>query len=426
MPQDFHALFAPDAVAPPASRGPDFRLLFAPDEDKPSFGSGTKKRMAEYEGLSPEEASAKYRAGWADTLSNAYDTVTDSRKLASAAGSAVKAGAHAVRHPIDTAQKIGDYYYENPDAAVTDAAFAAFPVKYGAKALGGVTKREAASSTAMPRAAVREGEELLSTGGKRMEEAKLNPSRVDADAIAGPLAEFREATKTVGLESPLVKAIAKKLEKAYTPRKRSPEYGMTGVEPKPRPPVKLNDLHGYEQALNKFINGAGKTEGRINSQGYEAIELKNAIDKMINDHPESGTFKIGKHEYHRGKMAQTFDQIYKDASLTSQWRNGNEILALQNATAQFLKARKNRYAFTPQIRAQMERFSRDNKGRLLSAFGSKTVSGNAAGRLVESAFGVPGALVLPGLAARESRTKRLMEAWKRIGEEIRAGGPVRD
>jgi hypothetical protein len=284
--------------------------------------------------------------------------------------------------------------------------------------------------TPMPRGSVREGPELLKTGGERMKAAKLNPTKIEAGELEGPMKAFREkmAEDAIDLDpqfiSPELMRRVGRLEGAYKPNPRNPEFGMTKVEPAAKPPVTLKELHGHSKGLNRFINTTGKTEGGINEQGYIAIELKKTVDEMIDLHPESNTFKIGRNESHRGKMAQSFDQIYKDASLTSQWRNGNEILALQNATAQFLKNKKNRYAFTPEIRSKMERFSRDKKGRLLSAFGSQTVSGSAAGRIVESAFGMPGLLWGPGMMARKARTGRLMDEWKRIGEEIRAGGPV--
>jgi hypothetical protein len=434
--QDFRALFAPDA-------GRDFKSLFAPDEiseeeanrtltpeerarvvqDDPKFGAGLTQRMDEYRGLSPKDAAAKYRAGWAETVGNVYDTVTDPNKLASAAGSAVKAGAHAVAHPRETAQRIGNYYYENPDAAVTDAAFAAFPGRQGVAALGRATQR--APSTAMPRASVRGEAELLSTGGKRMEEAKLNPARVEADAIAAPLASFREATKTVGLETPLVKAIAKKLENAYTPRKPDAMSRVTGVQPKPRPPVSLTDLHGYQQALDKFINGAGKTNGRINSQGFEAITLKKSIDKIIDNHSESGSFKIGKHEVHRGKQSQELSDLLERAQRRRTWQNGDEAGALNAEIAQFLGKKANRYKFTKAQRAKLEKIGGRNAQALLGAMGSRTVSGAAAGRLLEMSLGIPPGMTWPlGNAARQSRNASTIKAFEQFQEEIRAGGPV--
>lgn len=438
MPQDFRALFAPDP-------GPNFRSLFAPDEimeaeanrtltpeeeakvalaNEPQFGAGTTRRMGEYRGLSPEEASAKYRQGWADTISNVYNTVTDPSKLGEVAVSAIGAGANAIAHPIDTAQRIGNYYYENPDSAVTDLAFAAFPgrqvVEKGASFLA---KKP---SSAMPRASVREGPELLKTGGIRMEGAKRNPSKVDKDALIAPLEEFRESTKTTVITSPVVSNIARRLETAHTPNPPGAMDRITRVGPKPKPDLTLTELHGHTQRLDDFIGKGGKgQDGRINSQGRAAIELKKAIRKMIDNHPDGGDFKIGAGEVHRGKMDQTMGDLLKNAQKRRQWVNGDEAGALAAEVGQFLKNKKNRYAFTPEIRRKLEKLSSDKKGRLVGAFGATNVGGFTFARIAETALGLPpGTGMIAGVPARNARNARLVSEFKKIQEEIRAGGPV--
>jgi hypothetical protein len=271
------------------------------------------------------------------------------------------------------------------------------------------------------------GQNLVS-GGLQMKIAKLDPAKVPADLLEAPMQRFRDRLKADAIEldpqfmKPEIMNRVKRLDEAYKPTPRSPEFGMTGVEPPAKPPVTLAELHGHRKSLDNFINrGAGKTDGQINEHGKIAIELKKTVNEIIEKHPMSPAFKSGSNQVRLGKMEESFDQIKKDASLTAQWRNGNEVAALQNATANFLKAKKNRYAFTPEVRRKLEAFSRDKQGRLLSAFGSKTVSGQAAGRLVESAFGVPGILWGPGIMAREARAARMMSEWERIAEQIREG-----
>jgi hypothetical protein len=438
MAQDFRALFAPGG-------GQDFKTLFAPDEiseeeanrtltpeeqamvaraNEPRFGAGLAKRMAEYQGLSPEDASAKYRAGWADTISNIYGTVTDPKKLASVAGHAVEAGIGAVSDPKGTARRIGNYYYENPDAAVTDAAFAAFPGRQAVSLVGKTVQR--APSNAMPRASVREGGELLKTGGNRMEDAKLNPSRVDKEALVAPLEGFKRATKTTVITSPIVSNIAKRLETAHTPNRPGAMDAVTRVGPKPKPDLTLTELHGHLQRLDDFIGKGGKgADGRINNQGRAAIELKKAIGKMIDDHPDGGDFKIGKGEVHRGKMDQTMGDLLKAAQKRRQWVNGDEAGALSAEVGQFLKNKKNRYAFTPEIRQKLDKLSSDKKGRLIGAFGATNVGGFTFARIAETALGLPaGVGMIAGVPARNARNARLVAEFKEIQEEIRAGGPV--
>lgn len=404
---------------------------FTPEEqamiakaDQPEFGAGTTRRMAEYSGLSPEEASAKYRAGWDDTFRNIYETAIDKNKLTAAVGGAAQAVGHAVAHPIETAQNIGNYYYENPDAAATDLAFAAFPGRQGVSALAKAVEKT--PSTAMPRAAVREGDELLKTGGARIEEAKINPAKISADELRSPMQQFRDSTKTTVIHAPIVRNIATRLETAYTPKPRPPEFNMTKVEPPAKPPVTLTELHAHQQRLDDFINGPGKSQdGRINSQGRAAIELKKSIDSMIDAHPESTSFKIGKHEYHRGKMSQSMADLRQRAEGRAQWRNGDEAGALQAEIQQFLRNRRNRYALTPEVRTKLNALSRDTKGKLIGAFGSKNIGGFTFARGVESMFGAPGIMAIPGHFARQERNARLVKEFETLMEEIRAGGPVK-
>lgn len=424
MADDWGAYFGSQAPSPPE----DFSAYFQPVEE-PKFGSGLQKRMQEYAGLSPQEAASKYRAGWADTLSNIYNTVSDPSKLASAVGSAVSAGANAVAHPVETAKNIGYYYYENPDAAATDLAFAAFPGRQmAAKGMEALTRP---ASTAMPRASVRSEAELLSTGGNRMKEAKLNPAKVAASDLQAPMQGFRNRLAEDAIEldpqfvSPELMRRVTRLENAYKPTPPGAMFNITGVEPAAKPPVTLTELHGHRKSLDRFINSTGKTEGKLNEQGVIALNLRDAVNEMIDAHPESTQFKIGTGEYHRGKMSETLSELRTRAEGRAQWRNGDEAGALANEIQMFLKNKKNRYALTPEVRQQLNALSRDNKGRLLGAFGSKTVSGIAAGRLVESALGVPGALWGPGLIARDARNKRILDTFNRIHESLRAGGPVR-
>jgi hypothetical protein len=283
-----------------------------------------------------------------------------------------------------------------------------------------------ATSKGMPRASVRDEAELLTTGGARIEEAKLNPAKVDAEAIGSPMQGFRDATKTTVIENPTINNIAKRLEKAYTPKKPGALAPMTKVPPKERPPVTLTELHGHQQRLDDVINGPGKSQdGRLNEQGRAAIELKKAVTSMIDNHPESTSFKIGKHEYHRGKMSQSMDDIQKGAEGRSMWRNGDEAGALQAEIQAFLKNKKNRYALTPDVRRKLDVLSRDNKGKLVGAFGSKNIGGFAFARGVETMFGAPGIMAIPGHFARQDRNARIIKEFGKLMEEIRAGGAVR-
>jgi hypothetical protein len=283
-----------------------------------------------------------------------------------------------------------------------------------------------ATSKGMPRASVRDESELLKTGGVRIGEAKLNPAKVDAGQLITPMQRFREATKTTVIENQTVNSIAKRLEKAYTPKKPDVMSPLTKVQPKERPPVTLTELHGHQQRLDDVINGPGKSQdGRLNEQGRAAIELKKAVSETIDAHPESSSFKIGKHEYHRGKMSQSMADLQKRAEGRSMWSNGDEAGALQAEIRQFLRNKKNRYALTPEVRRKLAVLSHDNKGKLVGAFGSKSIGGFTFARGVETMFGAPGIMAIPGHFARQDRNARIVKEFQGLMEEIRAGGPVR-
>jgi hypothetical protein len=410
---------------------------FTPEEqtmiaaaNQPEFGAGTRKRMAEYEGLSPEQASAKYIAGQKEAIRNAYNTVTDPRKLASAAGGAIKAVAGAVAHPIDTAQKIGNYYYENPDSAVTDAAFAAFPARKAMGLLGGGDAIR--TSRAMPRASVRDESELLSTGGARMKEAKKSEATVPLSDVQAPMQRFRERLSEEALEidpeytNKKLGNVIKRLDTAYTPPKADPMSPLTKTAPAAKPPMSLKELHAHQRRLDDVISESKSPDGRISTDGVIAVELKKSVGEMIDAHPESSSFKIGKHEYHRGKMSQSMGDIRKGAESRSTWGNGDEAGALQAEIKQFLKNKKNRYALTPEVRRKLHVLSQDNKGKLIGSFSMKnSFGGNVFARGIETAVGFPGALAGPGYLARQDRNARIVKEFQNLMEEIRAGGPVR-
>jgi hypothetical protein len=298
-----------------------------------------------------------------------------------------------------------------------------------ASKFGGAPKQTPIStSKGMPRASVRDQDELLGTGGNRIEEAKLNPSKVEADLLQAPMKKFRESTKTQVIENKTVNNIAKRLEKAYTPRKPDEMSRLTKVQPPERPPVTLTELHAHQQRLDDVINGPGKSkvDGRLNSEGRAAIELKKSVGEMIDAHPESGSFKIGKHEYHRGKQSQELSDLLERAQRRRTWQNGDEAGALNAEIAQFLNKKSNRYKFTKAQRIELENIGKRDAQALLGAFGSKTVGGQAFGRGLETmVFGFPGALAVPGHFARVDRNAKVIDLFKKFQEKIRAGGPIR-
>jgi hypothetical protein len=405
---DFDALFAPDE-----SSGPDFTSLFAPDEKTPFRPELALKNA-------PKSAFNTARRVAADILPGQH--VQTGFALAQPGG--LSNAWEGLKERFGGVENIKRTAEEDPVGLAYDAT----GLIGGGKGLS-VAK---AAPSAMPRNVVREGAELLSTGGKRMTEAKLNPATVAANDIAAPMQKFRDKLKTeaaIDLNTadlaPALKNRITRIEGAYAPAKRDPMASLTGTKPATKSPITLAELHGHSKGLDTFINSTGKTEGRINEQGFIALELKNTVDEMIGLHPESGTFKVGKHEYHRGAMNRDLEQIRTEASRTRTSRNGNEVDALQDAVGRFLNKKSNRHKFSPAIRAKLEKFMHDKKGRLTSKFAPNTLGGQTFARGFEAAIGIwPGTLQAPAHMIKQARAARLMKEFEDIMAEVRAGEPV--
>jgi hypothetical protein len=430
MPTDFRALFAPDD-------GPDFNSMFAPDEISEAEANRT---------LTPEEQAKVVKPGrtWGDVYHEG---------MANAPQSALNAGKNFLLGltPIPALQRFNNIVTDpRGESERTRAHYKGFLSEEGIKeklatdpvgtvgevlgyappmrAVKGAVTGRPAGPTPMPRAAVREGPELVETGGARMEQAKQNPSRVDKEALITPLQSFREKTKTTVITSPTINNIAKRLETAHIPNQPGAMEGITKVGAKPKPDVTLTELHGHAQRLDEFVEKGGKNrDGRINPQGRAAIVLKNSITEMIKNHPENADWNIGKGEVHRGKMDQELGDLLERAQGRTQWKNGDEAGALAAELSVFRKNRKNRYKLTPEARKKLAILEHDKKGRLTGAFGlsNNSFGGNVFARGLETAvFGFPGALAPIGQATRTARNARILAEFEKIREEIRAGGPV--
>lgn len=372
------------------------------------------------------------------SLLNASQALASFANPMSAASGALRSGIEIAKDPKAAARGTLEHYKKYTSVPGIKELVAEQPfetaLEVGSLVAGGRAIPKPKPSTAMPRGSVRDGDELLRKGGARMTEAKLNPAKVEAADIATPMQKFREKLRTeaaIELDPQFVPATLmnriNRIENAYKPNKPGAMAALTGVKPSAKPPISLSELHGHRKSLDTFINSTGKTEGRINEQGYIALELKNAVDEIIDLHPESGSFKVGKHEYHRGAMNRELEDLLQKAQNRRQWKNGDEAGALSAEISLFLGNKKNRYKFSPEIRQQLNRLSQDKKGQIVGAFSTQSsFGGNVFARGLETAVGLPpftGALI--GNPIRQSRNARIVEEFKRIQEQIRAGGPVR-
>jgi hypothetical protein len=301
-----------------------------------------------------------------------------------------------------------------------------------ASKFGGLKQTPITQSKGMPRASVRDESELLSTGGARIKEAKKSEAAVPLEDVQAPMQRFRERLNEEALEidpeytNKKLANVIKRLDTAYAPPRADPMSRLTKTTPAAKPPMSLKELHAHQRRLDDVVSESKSADGRISTDGFIAIELKKSVGEMIDAHPESSSFKIGKHEYHRGKMSQSMSDLKKRAEGRVQWRNGDEAGALQAEVQNFLRSKKNRYALTPEVRRKLDKLSRDNTGKVIGAFSPQSsFGGNVFARGIETAIGFPGALAVPGHFARQGRNARLISEFEKLMEEIRAGGSVR-
>lgn len=381
-----------------------------PGAEDAGFGSGTAKRMAEYEGLSPTDAAAKYRGDWADTFSNIWDTFSDSRKLTSVGANAVEAGAQAVAHPIETAKKIGNYYYENPDAAATDLAFAAFPARYAAKAV------EKTPSASMPRASIREEGELYKTGGERMNTAKRSEVPVHVDEVLKGLSGFHARLKEKGIR------VSPKLHPKTNEALKEFSYFMRAKPMKQDPePATMLALHEVRQLAANAAEEIHPKSGRPTPDAMLANELLDTIDEVMANHPEWENFARGKNEISRSLKSQSIMRIGKKARNSTQWDRGDQAGAIRNAVNSFLKSPEARFLTKEDI-AELNRIKKYGLTEMVGGQGSLSPMALLIGRGLETMTGLPyGSLYVAGGIARQAANAKKSNMLERMSERIRAG-----
>lgn len=406
---DFRAMFAPEQ---PNSGQPDFRSLFAPDEPAPQepsalerYGSdawNALKLASQY--ANPMQANPGFQMGLHPKESG-LALLEHYKKFVTPSG--VKD--LVTNHPMETAVELGSIFA-------------------GGKGLG--RDAVAAGKTAMPRAVVRTEGELLKTGGERMNASKLSDSTMRPEATLPAFSALNqrlaEGAVDMGGITPTARNLYKRLQALHAQEAPSPMSPLTGVQPKPPGPVSLKELHTLRRKADDVVNAGKNPDGSLNTDGFVGVQLRKAVDDMIDAHPEGSNFQIGSNEYARAKQSQILSDAYERATRSATWQNGNEAAALGNEINKILNSKRYKRTFTPEVRKRLTQLTQRDLSGLVGALGSKTVSGMAMGRLFEVSLGLPPGVLWPvGHMVRTGRNASRREAFQRIQEEIRAGGPVR-
>jgi hypothetical protein len=300
----------------------------------PSFASGTLKGMKEYEGLSPEQATQKYLSGWGKTLDVIGEKIADPIGTAKDIASAT---AHDVAHPVETAERLGRWAYENPDEAFMQGLAMGAP---GLGELGAATRlqrvgREVAGAEA-PKVALG-GAPELTTGavGAKMNEMRKTGGSFPRSGFAPVMKDIREDLKNYKYDAPTHKNVAIALghiDRLLTGDVRSPEgaMGMLRVggtdvpvdhplAAKVRAAERLKAMGGtydfgdIENALEN-IRPTFKASGKQPAMG-QMIEEK--IENHVYSLPGGPEFMQYRSQYSQAKKLDTINQIKERADIVA-------------------------------------------------------------------------------------------------------------
>lgn len=408
---DFARLFAPDIK----SEGPDFTSLFAPDEEEPK-------------GMTWGEAfqSAKKVAP-----SNALEVARGVANTLSPYGIARKVYGYAT-NPQSAADEVGGIIDRYKGLFTEDGLkqeIATNPVGLGLEVASIATPFKALKGRAAPKpkTIVREGAELRETGGKRIQESKLSEETMPWEDTVQPFnkltAKLESDAVDMSSASPRAQNLYKRLRALHTQAPNSPMSPITGVmSPLPKP-VSMKELHALKNEAKRVIESGKNPDGTMGTDGFIGMQLKATIDEMIGIHPEGGTFKVGSHEYHRGKQDQVLEDALNEAKRSRAWLNGNEVEAIGNQIRPLLRRKSKHYhTFTPKQRQRLETLLKKGESSLVTGFASKTFSGNVFARGIEMGMGLyPGTFYLPAKAIRETRIKKFHDEFDKFREDIRSG-----
>lgn len=291
-----------------------------PHLNEPSgFASGTQQRMSEYQGLSPEQAAQKARTGLGETLVGAgrelAGLVTSPTKLAETEKAVLSTGLQAAEHPIQTAQKIGGYYYENPDILATDVAAAITPLGPETGAVRGT--EEALSRQGLKQKAV-SGIEGAKQSGLEFPPAQVHPV----------ISDIRSELDKMGYDAPTHPRVARALgnvDRLLAKRTTTPEmedYLAKIESPKRRAQVRLQLMaqgpgHTFKDIHNALINfrPAIKAEG---TEGAMGNMMQEKLDDYVFNLPKGPEFQKGMEEYSQARKLDEINAIKERVEIATQ------------------------------------------------------------------------------------------------------------
>lgn len=295
-----------------------------------------------------------------------------------------------------------------PAQTLVDVASIALPIK-GAKA---------APHAPLPKpgAFAREGAELISTGGKRMNEAKKSEVALPVEDVVPSFSGFHARLGEKGIR------INKKLHpKTYDAFQEFTNFVRPkGMESAPRPATML-DLHEVRQLAANAAKDVHPGTRSPTPDAMLANELLTTIDEVIAKHPEGETFSKGSNELARGKKSESILRLIEDAKNTTQWDRGDHAGAIRNKINSFLKGPQARFLSKKDV-IELKKIKRFGFTEALGGQGSLSPMALAIGRAVEMSTGLPiGSLIVAGRFARDFINTKKPQQLEGMAARIRAG-----
>lgn len=422
-------------------------------DDEPTFGSGTRARMKEYEGLGPTQAAAKYRQSWEQSLKNAYSVATDPQKLGQVLKGMGREAYTVANQPLGkTVHDIARYYYQNPDIAATDVATMAMPMGYVGKA--GEAAEAIPAASRLQRLG-KEGTRPLdipveetptkAVAGAKIQEAKEAGEEFPAEDANKLIGDIRETLKDpeYGYDfgtHPAVATALGHIDRILGKNTLSLEADpvMSRLGPRARAQVRLQTMEGGTGHTFVDLHNARKNLKRAFAAGGEQARMAGKIEEKLDDYafslPKGEQFKQGLDEYARAAKLDEIDEIKRKADLASgsRYTTAGWAHAVATELKKIASNPKKLRLWTPDEQARIEKIAgrKDLSDRIFRTMGRMSVRGPASlgadaviGHLLHGIIpGGPYGLMLAGEVGRQLERAGIERQVRGFEELVAKGG----
>jgi hypothetical protein len=371
----------------------------------------------------------------ADVASKTYQAVTENPK------EAASATADYLLNPVTYLKSVGDSVsnlweggldraYKQPVKTFLDATNVLPPVPIGA--VKGVTAvaKGLPKKNVTPRAAVRDGAELIKTGGERRIDAKKSDAAIPVETLRRGLFDFhgRMADQALRINPklhPKAAAAMQDVLKYVNGPKVDPMLSrMPGYKASQPPKATLQALHEARQLAQEAADDVHPGTRRPTADAKIGVELIRTIDDMIKSEPEFEPFIRGTNELARGLRDREISDALDMAMQTATWQRGDKATAIRNAMRPLYKKYRHRWPKEDlDVLRQAQHFGLFID--TLAGFANKGPGAQTFARGAELAVGLPPFAMWPmAKVAKEARNRRVEGLVDKLREKIRAGGPV--